>query len=109
MAERAFNANNPLTRFKGLLGTSSLSAGAGVPFDGLYLDPCNGIHMFWMTYAIDALFLDKELVVVAVVDSIKPWAVSKVYKEARTVLELPASSLAGGGTAVGDQIQIILS
>ena len=101
MAERAFNANNPVTRFRGLLGTATLAAG-----EGLYLDPCNGIHMFWMSYAIDALFLDRDLVVVACVDTIKPWAVSKVYKQAHTCLELPAGTLAAGGAIVGDKITI---
>jgi uncharacterized membrane protein (UPF0127 family) len=103
LAERAFNANNPFTRFKGLLGTSELPSSI---MDGLYLDPCNGIHMFWMAYAIDALFFDKDLTVVACVDSIKPWAISKVYKQAHTCLELPAGFLATTGTAPGDKIII---
>lgn len=101
VAERAFNANNLFTRFKGLLGTKSLPAG-----QGLYLDPCNGIHMFWMTYAIDVVFLDADLKVVACVENIGPWALSKVYKQAKTCLELPVGAIRASGTEIGDSFEL---
>ncbi|MBS1992964.1 MAG: DUF192 domain-containing protein [Cyanobacteria bacterium SZAS LIN-2] len=101
LAERAFNANNLFTRFRGLLGTSNLPAG-----EGMFLDPCNGIHMFWMTYAIDAVFIDEQLQVVALVEKLPPWAVSKVYKTAKTCLELPVGTISATGTVVGDVLSV---
>lgn len=92
-------ARSFFSRFKGLLGTATLEPG-----EGLYLDPCSSIHMFGMKYAIDALFIDKNGLVVGLVHSIKPGALSKVYGKARGCLELPAGTLNAGGTALGDRI-----
>jgi uncharacterized membrane protein (UPF0127 family) len=97
LAERAFRARTIFSRFKGLLGTSELATGRG-----LLLDPCNGIHMFWMTYAIDAVFVDRDYKVVGLVSNIKPWSVSKVFRDARACLELPSGTIDLTATAVGD-------
>ena len=101
LCELSFNADNIWTRFKGLLGTKTLPPG-----QGLYLNECNGIHMFWMAYAIDAVFLDPDLQVVGLVENIKPWAVSKIFKGARSCLELPVGTIAATATAVGDKVLI---
>jgi uncharacterized membrane protein (UPF0127 family) len=45
-------AQNPWTRMKGLLGKSSLN-----PDQGLLLIPCNQIHMYFMQFPIEAVFL----------------------------------------------------
>lgn len=92
-------ARSFFTRFKGLLGTASLAPG-----EGLYLAPCSSIHMFGMKYAIDALFIDKNGLVVGLVHSIKPGALSKVYGKAAACLELPAGTLSESGTVLGDKI-----
>lgn len=97
LAERAVTAKTLLTRFKGLLGTKELARGGG-----LLLAPCNGIHMFWMTYAIDAVFVDRDYKVVGLVQNIKPWAVSSIYKEAQACLELPSGTIAESLTVIGD-------
>jgi len=97
LAERALSAKTVFTRFKGLLGTSELAAGGG-----LLIDPCNGIHMFWMKYAIDAIFVDRDYKVVGLVPNIKPWAASKVYGNARACLELPVGTIKQSATQVGD-------
>jgi uncharacterized protein len=102
LAERAFMARSFFSRFKGLLGTANLEQG-----EGLYLEPCSSIHMFGMKYAIDALFIDKTGLVVGLVHSIKPGALSKAYGKARGCLELPAGTLAAGGTALGDRIVFV--
>jgi uncharacterized protein len=101
LCELSFNADNIFTRFKGLLGTRSLASG-----HGLYLNECNGIHMFWMAYAIDAVFLDADLQVVGLVENIKPWAVSKIFKGAKSCLELPVGTIAATATATGDKILV---
>ncbi len=48
---------------KGLLGRDGLAAGEGL----LLSDPTGSIHMFFMRFAIDAVFLTKDLEVVKVV------------------------------------------
>jgi hypothetical protein len=100
LASKVFEANNFLTRAKGLLGTKKLDKGCG-----LRLEPCNQIHMFWMTYAIDALFLSKEGVVVGLSERIKPWRLSPLFKGAKSCLELPAGTISDTGTKIGDLIE----
>lgn len=88
-----------LTRFKGLMGMKDLERGSG-----LIIAPCNSIHMFFMKFPIDAVFLDKNNKVVYMVDNLKPWRVSKIVSGARSVLELPIGTIKSSGTQTGDQL-----
>lgn len=99
LAERASVARSFFRRLKGLLGTASLPDG-----EGLLLSPCNSIHMFGMKYAIDVVFLDKELVVVDVLENIAPGKASRVYRKAYCCLELPAGKVHLTGTTIGDRL-----
>ncbi len=55
-------------RAKGLIGTKRLA-----PDEGLLIERCNCIHTFFMRFAIDATFLDKNDNVVKTVKNIPPW------------------------------------
>ena len=57
-----------LQRAKGLIGTRSLLAG-----EGMLILRCNAIHTFFMSFPIDAIFLDREDRVVKIVRNIRPW------------------------------------
>ncbi|MBZ0185913.1 MAG: DUF192 domain-containing protein [Candidatus Obscuribacterales bacterium] len=102
IAETVKRADNFFTRFKGLLGTKSLPVG-----QGLLLSPCKQIHMIGMKYAIDAVFVDTDLKVVAVIHSIGPGQISPLIKTARSCLELPAGIAIETETVVGDQLELI--
>jgi uncharacterized membrane protein (UPF0127 family) len=93
-------ADSFFSRLQGLLGSSPLQPGAG-----LYLIPCNAIHMFFMTFAIDAIFLDKENTVVGLEENLQPWKLSASYKKARGCLELPPGTIASTNTKLGDKIE----
>jgi uncharacterized membrane protein (UPF0127 family) len=88
IAARLELADNEWKRFIGLMGRPSIAAG-----DGLLLDPCNSIHMFFMRFPIDVLFLDKENRVKKVLLRLKPWRLSPIVFGARKVVELPAGTL----------------
>jgi len=60
--------------------------------------------MFGMAYAIDAVFLDHEGVVVGLVENLKPGSISKTFWKAKGCLELPAGTLSGTDTRLGDTI-----
>ena len=53
---------------KGLLGRSGLEPGEGMLFR-----PAGSIHMFFMRFAIDAIFCDRDLVVIDVARGLRPW------------------------------------
>ena len=55
-------------RAKGLIGTRDLAAD-----EGMLIEKCNAIHTFFMSFPIDAVFLDASDRVVKVVRGIKPW------------------------------------
>ena len=89
-------------RFKGLLGRAGLEPGGG-----LHIEPCNSIHMFFMKFAIDVLFLDDELQVVRAIRGIKPWRMTRVYAKAESVLELPVGVIDATQTGPGDRLRFL--
>ncbi len=66
---RARVARTFLERARGLIGTKSLAPG-----EGLLILKCGAIHTFFMSFPIDATFLDKNGRVVRVVRNIRPWS-----------------------------------
>ena len=101
LGERVAEATTFLARLRGLMFREPLAAG-----EGLVIQPCTGIHMFFMTCAIDAVFLDGDGVVVAVYGEIEPWTVSSIHASARCVVELPAGVAESTGTVVGDRLAL---
>jgi hypothetical protein len=99
VAERAEEARSFGQRLVGLLGRASL------PDDGgLWLEPCNSVHMAFMRFPIDVVFASAEGRVVAVVPNLAPWRVTRLYRGARVALELPVGAVARSGTAEGDHL-----
>ena len=86
-------------RARGLLFSGPLVEG-----QGLLLDPCQSVHTVLMGYPIDVLFLDKENRVAHLIHAMPPYRASRFVWRARSVLELPAGTVAKTGTAVGDTL-----
>jgi uncharacterized protein len=91
-------AATPLRRMKGLLGRSELAAG-----EGMLLRPATSIHTLFMRFPIDAVFLDRNLVVRKVVVNVKPWRLV-FARHARSVLELAAGEAARREVVAGQQL-----
>jgi len=85
-------------RLAGLLGTPPLQPG-----EGLLLEPCNSIHMFFMAYPIDAIYLDGDNVVLRIAPRLAPWRIGPTVRRGRRVLELPAGQADRCGVQVGDR------
>src|SRR5438477_5749834 len=73
LAKNARRADGFFARGRGLMFTSHLPEGGG-----LILDPCNAIVMFFMSYPLDIVFLDKEGKVVFMYKGIKPWRMGRI-------------------------------
>lgn len=97
IATQAVRAAGFLERGRGLMMAPPLPEGGG-----LVLDPCNSIHMFFMRYPLDVLFLDKDGNVVFLYFSIKPWRVGRIVRGAKVAVELPAGTIASSQTQLGD-------
>jgi uncharacterized protein len=77
------------------------------PGRGMWINPCNGIHMMFMNFAIDAVFLDTRERVKKVYRKLPRWyGMVLVEWGAHSVLELPPGSTAGIDLQRGDQIII---
>ena len=99
LSEDATLADSFFSRFLGLMGKKELQKGCA-----LVLKPCNSIHTFFMRFPIDALFLDKQNLVIASLPDMKPFGASPIYWQARGVVELPAGTISATSTAVGDSL-----
>lgn len=100
LCERCLVAAGPLSRMRGLLGRRSL----GVE-EGLLLRPAAAIHTAFMRFAIDAVFLDREGVVVHIAHDLQPWRTA-AKRGARAVLELPAGRALGCGLELGEKLAL---
>ena len=95
-------------KFRGLMGRPSLPAGAA-----LWLPESNGIHMMFMRFPIDAVFVGRAdaagtRTVVATYSDLRAWTgLVPFVRGANGVLELPVGTIAASGTVVGDRVEIV--
>jgi uncharacterized membrane protein (UPF0127 family) len=100
VCERCVLATSMLPRMKGLLGRKELPPG-----EGIYLRPASSIHMFFMRFPIDAVFLDRDLVVRKVARGLKPWRIASA-RGSRSVIELAAGEAARRGIETGQRLKL---
>jgi len=107
LAERLETAASLWGKFRGLMGRPSLPAG-----DGLWLPASNGIHMMFMRFPIDAVFVsgpgpDGSRRVRSVHRALRAWVgLVPLVRGADGVLELPVGTIDATGTMVGDRLEI---
>ena len=109
LAERLENGASFWAKFMGLMGRPTLPQG-----DGLWLPGENGIHMLFMRFAIDVVFVapaasnsDARRRVLSLHRAVPPWR-GVVWRVggAKGVLELPSGTIDRSGTVLGDEIVI---
>lgn len=100
VCERCLVAGTPLSRLRGLLGRSRLASG-----EGLLIRPTSAIHTCFMRFPIDAVFLDRDLVVVKVVSDLRPWRFA-ARRGAKSVLELAAGESRRRGIRAGERLRL---
>lgn len=101
VADRARVARSMGDRVVGLLNRSGLDPG-----EGLLIERTQSIHMFFMRFAIDVVFIDRSRRVTKAVTGLRPWRVIWWARGARDCIELPVGAIATSGTQVGDQLAI---
>ena len=91
------------------MGRASLHEGAG-----LWLPDSNGIHMMFMKFPIDAVFLGRPTAedprvrpVVSIHRELRAWTgLVPFVRGAHGVLELPVGTIEASRTAVGDLVRL---
>ena len=107
LADRVEVAASLWSKFMGLMGRRDLPVG-----DGLWLPASNGIHMFFMRIAIDAVFVgragrDGARPVLSVHRNLRPWrGMVPLVRGADGCLELPVGTIDASATVPGDVIRI---
>lgn len=100
-------ADSFLGRLRGLMGRRALGDG-----EGLYLAGTNGVHMLFMRFPIDCIFLgpsrpDESFPIVRVSRSLRPWRGVVWYaRGARAVVELPAGAADRHDLSAGDFVTL---
>jgi hypothetical protein len=103
LVERLESANSLWAKFMGLMGRPALADDAG-----LWLPGSNGIHMMFMRFAIDAVFVGKPEAdgsreVLSIRRALPPWrGVVWLVRGANGTLELPVGTIDRSQTAIGD-------
>jgi uncharacterized membrane protein (UPF0127 family) len=98
VCERCLLAETALTRMRGLLGRRELPSE-----EGILLKPASSVHMAFMRFAIDAVFLDRDLRVVKIAADLRPWRMAAA-RGAKSCLEIAAGEAARRGLSVGDRL-----
>jgi uncharacterized membrane protein (UPF0127 family) len=107
LAARVETAGGLWAKFMGLMGRATLAAG-----DALWLPDSNGIHMMFMRFPIDAVFLGRPAAdgtrpVLAARPDLPTWrGLVPFVRGANGVLELPAGTITATSTIVGDSVSL---
>lgn len=104
LCERLQEARGVTGKSRGLLGRDRLEADEGMLFEAGRLEPFMWMHMLFMRFAIDIVFLDRDGRVRKINHQLRPWRFSSIVWGARKALELPAGAAMRGRTRIGDQI-----
>ena len=93
-------ANSFFSRLRGLMGRSHLDKGTG-----LLLAPCNSIHMLFMRFAIDVIYLDKEFCIKKIARNVSPWIGMSFCFGAWGALEMASGEANRLNLRVGQKLQ----
>ena len=106
LADEVEHTRSLWSRFMGLMGRRSLATGNALWLTG------NGIHMFFMRFPIDAVFLgrpdgDGARRVMSTHRAVRPWiGIVPFVRGAQGVLELPVGAIDASGTVRGDIVRL---
>jgi hypothetical protein len=106
LCERLEDAGGLAGQSRGLLGRLGLEDDQGMLFENGRFAPFMWMHMFFMKFAIDIVFLDQRGRVKAINRELKPWRVSAMVFGARRAIELAAGAVARRGLELGDEVAI---
>ncbi|MBN2694587.1 DUF192 domain-containing protein [bacterium] len=84
-------------RFRGLMMAPELPENFS-----LLLTKTNSIHMFFMNYPLDIIFISKNGEIIDILENFPKRALSKIYSKASFAIELKAGFLKNKNLAKGD-------
>jgi uncharacterized membrane protein (UPF0127 family) len=100
LARRVEAAFDSQRRRKGLLGRTSLDADTA-----LVLAPCAAIHTFFMSFAIDVLFVRRDGRIMKACRAVRPWRI-RLAPGSFAVVEFGAGALERTGAVSGGSVEL---
>jgi uncharacterized membrane protein (UPF0127 family) len=101
IVSKAIVAKSFLERLKGLMFRRNMDRD-----EALIFYSAESIHMFFMRFPIDIVFLDKSMRVIKIRSQLKPWRMASCFSSSVTI-ELPANKAKDTHTEVGDILEFI--
>lgn len=104
---KVYMADSFATRFRGLMLRPRDFLPMGT---GLLIAPCNSIHMMFMRFPIDVVYIDKNYRVLKCVKNLPLWLGLSAcwHKNTWATLELPTGSIEAYGIQAGSILRQIL-
>jgi len=102
IADNVRVADSFWSRLVGLMNKNTILSN-----EALIITRCQSIHMFFMRFAIDAVFVDKNNTVVGLVRNIKPWQLSPIFFKASYVVELLPGAISKAKIEHGETIALV--
>ena len=102
VARRVGRADSFRDRLVGLLGRPGLGED-----EGLWIEPCDSVHTFFMRFPIDVAFVDRDGVVVRRIDRLVPWRATRLHAKARACVELAAGVLERHDVREGTRLALV--
>jgi len=102
IVQKCYLATHPIDKFFGLMGEDTLFSE-----EGLLIEKCNSIHMWFMKCALDILFLkkidQKSWQVLSIHENVKPWKMLPLsHLKADDTLEVNTGFINKNGIQHGD-------
>ena len=88
-------------RLRGLIGRNKLPQGCG-----LMIAPCNSIHMLFMKFDIDAIFIDKNFTIKKIAENVRTWTGIAICIDAWAVIEVSAGEASRLNLSVGQKLEV---
>lgn len=95
------SADTFMSRFRGLMGRKFLEENRG-----LFLAPCSSIHMCFMRFPIDAVYVDSDFKIMKVTENLRPWIGVSACIGAWGVMELAAGTAGRLGYEKGMKLYV---
>lgn len=92
-------ADSAISRLVGLLNRKTFS-----PEEALVITQCRSIHMFFMKFSIDVIFVDRNNKAIGLVHNIQPYRMSPYFIRAKKAIEIFPGIINQSQTTLGDEI-----
>jgi len=105
LADKVELAETFWRRFRGLMFRRNFPKGQTLLFklakSGRY-----GVHMFFVRFPIDLLYLNQDFVVVDICRELGPWRIHRPKVKANYIVELPAGTISLTRTKIGHKLAL---